>query len=371
MRNVGDDVLLYVTLAKVARSDRHAKFTVISDLPEAIPHAASVAITPGGRRFENVRQLLRHDVWLFGGGGLLQDQSAKSQRVLRRLSQSARIAKLMGKKIALVGIGIGPLVTPQGREASARILQSADFVTVRDEESRDLAAVLTPGRAVDVTADLAFLFPPLLAPTLQDCEHAPGAKTLGVSLLPFADSLGRDQQADIETTERLARGLNAVLRRHPDWHVKLFQFFAGSTTYNDATVLMLLQERLALPRRVTYRAYDGNLAAIYTALSQCDAFLGMRFHSCLLAHLARVPCLMIAYHPKSESLARRLRLAAEAVIALPLLEDSQALSARIEALLTDSSKFCPPGCVDELRRAAEQNFTLFGDWLGLGTRRIS
>jgi hypothetical protein len=56
MRNVGDDVLLYVTLAEVARLDPAATFTP----------GASVQITPGGRRFHNLRHLLRHDVWLFG-----------------------------------------------------------------------------------------------------------------------------------------------------------------------------------------------------------------------------------------------------------------------------------------------------------------
>jgi polysaccharide pyruvyl transferase CsaB len=371
MRNVGDDILLYVTLAEVARLDPAATFTILSRLTEVVPPGVSVRITPGGRRLQSIRELLRHDVWLFGGGGLLQDQSASSLDVLRRLRRAARVAKLMQRKIALVGIGVGPLVTAEGREASGRILQLADFVTVRDEESRDLAAAIAPRCTARVTADLAFLFPRLLHPASRSHRHASDAETLGVSLLPYAGSLGRDGRADIETAERMTRELNAVLRRHPNWHVKLFQFFAGSPARDDSTVLRLVQERLAFPDRVSYRAYDGDFAAIYGELGDCSAFLGMRFHSCVLAHLAGVPCLMIAYHPKSENLARRLRLSPEAIVALPLLEDSQALSARIEALLTNGSKFRPTIALHDLTDAAALNFTLLGDWLRRDHRRAS
>src|SRR5688572_11080645 len=73
MRNVGDDVLLYVTLAEVARVDREASFTIISKLPEAIPAGTRVTIKPGPRRFGSIRDLMSHHAWLFGGGGLLQD----------------------------------------------------------------------------------------------------------------------------------------------------------------------------------------------------------------------------------------------------------------------------------------------------------
>src|SRR5258706_16383931 len=69
MRNVGDDVLLYAALAETARHDGNASFTVISDLPELTPPGVRVRVEAGGRRLENVRQMLRHDGWLFGGGG--------------------------------------------------------------------------------------------------------------------------------------------------------------------------------------------------------------------------------------------------------------------------------------------------------------
>src|SRR5258706_12972943 len=230
MRNVGDDVLPHAALAETARHDGNASFTVISDLPELTPPGVRVRVEAGGRRLENVRQMLRHDVWLFGGGGLLQDGSPHAAEYLERLARSARVIKLMRRRIALVGIGVGPLTTERGRAAAAALLGHADLVAVRDEESRALARAVAPGVDVQVTGDLAFLLP-AHAPVVTHAPHA--GEGLGVSLLPYARSLGRGGESDERAAMGLARALAETLRRHPHWRVTLFEFFANRE-YGDA-----------------------------------------------------------------------------------------------------------------------------------------
>ena len=359
MRNVGDDVLLYATLAETARRDPDASFTVISDLEESIPPGLRVHVTPGGRRFENVRQMLHHDVWLFGGGGLLQDVSPRATEYLERLCRSARVVKLMGRRIALVGIGVGPLTTPRGRSAAATLLSHADLVTVRDDESRALIATVAPELTVHVTGDPAFLI----------AEHAPKASevprqpnVLGVSLLPHARSVGGDVAKDARGADGFARCLAATLRRHPDWRVTLFEFFTNPE-YGDAHVLRRVEREVGDPTRVTYRPYTGDFLTVFAEIRACQAFVGMRFHSCLLAHLAGVPCLMLSYHPKCDGLAVRLGLHPDAMAPLTLLQDGGALDARLEALLADGAKFRPSVPVDTLQAGAARNFTLLSSWL--------
>ena len=362
MRNAGDDLLLYVTIREMMQLDPNAQLEVLSaGAAVMIPQGARVTVTPGGRRFTTVRHLQNHDVWFFGGGGLLQDQSPRHS--LQRLAFTMGIAKLMKRQLALVGIGIGPLVTSAGRRAASHILRLADFITVRDAESADLATALVPSRRVDVTADLAFLFHPHESWISSPTPTREGRPTLGVSLLPHAASLGRDPGSDVDMVRAIARALESVMRRHPDWNIRLFQFFAGADDYSDAVVLARLQEHLAPLGRISYRPYDGDLHSLSGDLSRCDAFLGMRFHSCLLAYLAGVPCLMISYHPKSDSLARRLALTDEAIVSLSLLTDSDALAGRIDSLLSDRCKFRPGMSLHELKAAAARNFTLLRQWL--------
>lgn len=360
MRNVGDDVLLYVTLAEVMRVDPHASFTIISHRPEAVPPGARVTIKPGGQRFGTIRHLLRHDAWLFGGGGLLQDSAPRSRKYLARMAQVSRLAKCLGRKILMLGIGVGPLSTPVGRAAAATLLSHSDLITVRDEESLALAKTLAPRATVHLTGDLAFLLPrhlPAAAP-------AAGAatKTLGVSLLPHAASLGRAGNDDKRLVDSVVHALDRTLAKHPDWRVTLFEFFVGVREYGDSAVLSAVQNQLARPDRVSYRPYTGDFTGVQADLSACSAFLGMRFHSCLLACLAGVPCLMIAYHPKSESLARRLRLGSDAVVSVPLAHDATTLEARVDALLTEGDKFRPQARIDSMISDSMKNHDVLMDW---------
>lgn len=364
MRNVGDDVLLYVTLAVARRADPAASFTVISNRSETTPPEAPTTIVPGERRGQTLRQLLRHDVWLFGGGGLLQDGSERSRHVLRRLRDTARIAKMLRKHIVLLGVGVGPLTTREGRDASRSFLEHVDFATVRDEESAALAAAVAPRSRVQVCEDLAFLLP------RHQGARTPGSdKVLGVSILPYATSLGGDERSDFVLVDHLAHALGAALRRHEGWTVKLFEFFSGSSEYGDATVLERLREGIGPAARVQYLPYHGDFFSVFQEINRCQAFVGMRFHSCVLSYLAGVPCLMVAYHPKSENLANRLKLHPEAVVPLPLINDVEALASRVEALLDGSPKFVPPVSIDTLTRAAARNGELFGEWLRHQPRR--
>jgi polysaccharide pyruvyl transferase WcaK-like protein len=133
----------------------------------------------------------------------------------------------------------------------------------------------------------------------------------------------------------------------------------------------VLKEQLQLGERVSYQPYSGDFRAVHASITACDAFVGMRFHACLLAHMAGVPCLMLSYHPKSESLAARLGLCPDAVAPLPVLHDSEALAARLEALLTDSVRFRPSVSLEAMTAESARNFTLLSSWLTGSHKRIT
>ena len=360
MRNVGDDVLLYVTIGEVNRLDRNAAFTVISSVPLVTPPGGRVAVRARGR----VSGLFRNDVWLFGGGGLLQDRSPRSLQAIERLGHLTWLAKLVGCKVVLLAIGVGPLVTTEGKNASRRVLQQADFLTVRDQQSAELALKLCPRSAPAVTDDLAFLLPRLLPVPPPRGGKAISSKVLGVSLLEYsAMALGRKGSGNSRAAETVGDALNDMLGRHRNWSVNLFEFFSGSPFYGDARVLRTLQDRIRFADRVSYCSYEGDFRRVYQELSQCDALLGMRFHSCLLAYLIGLPFVMINYHPKCASLATGLQLPERAVMPLAELAEAGRVKARLEALIEAPERFRSP--VPPSSRTAESlgNVTLLADWL--------
>jgi len=159
----------------------------------------------------------------------------------------------------------------------------------------------------------------------------------------------------------VAPALRALLETHPSLRVSLIEFFAGEAP-GDASVLRTLER--ALPAdRVEYHPYDGDVEAAIDRVDACHRFLGMRFHSCLLAHALGVPCLMIAYHPKSSSLSRELALDPAAVISTMELTDSEALCARLHQMLQEPERFAAGRSVDQQVEGARRNFTLLKDLL--------
>jgi len=364
MRNVGDDLLLYVTLAEVDRIDPQASFTVVSQVSLLSPPRARVAVVRGGKPLTTLRQLLANDVWLFGGGGLLQDGSRRSRHTLNRLRLACRAASWLGRKVALVGIGVGPLDTSAGRAQAREILRLADFVTLRDDESAFVARDLAPEKAFSTTADLAFLLRRVRpTPSPNHRKAWKSQPTLGISLLPQSASLGNGAEPDVETGRRVAAALNYVLERNRALRIKLLEFFSGAETYGDRVVLETVRGQLRFPERVSYRAYDGDALAVFEEVRNCSAVLGMRFHSCVLAALAGVPFAMITYHPKCTTLARSLGVRDEAVASAALLREPESLAALLERLLADPGTCRPRRPVEEMVRAAELNFRLLAEWI--------
>src|SRR6185295_1892265 len=78
------------------------------------------------------------------------------------LSAFPAIAASARVPFVLLGVGVGPLATDEGRRYTRLIFERASLATVRDAESRDLLAAIgvDPDR-VHVTADPAFLLPDL------------------------------------------------------------------------------------------------------------------------------------------------------------------------------------------------------------------
>jgi polysaccharide pyruvyl transferase WcaK-like protein len=359
MWNFGDDIFLDVLLAAIARSDEQARFSVIPARAVMTQNGNGLRQLPGGRA-ATLRALLRNDVWLFGGGGLIQDRTERSRAWLRKARWLAWAARRAGRKVAMVGMGVGPLETPEGRQAAGRLLDLADFLTVRDQESQAEVHAVRPGLEAPVTADLAL--------TLADHVSRERRKTgreapiLGINLLAYSTCRGEGSAADLRMAGSVASVLDRLLEAHPRWRIKLIECFAGADAYSDAIPLSALRERLARPDRVSYHPYRGDWTATCREIATCSAFLGMRFHSCVVAYLAGLPFLMVDIQPKSVSLARMIDYPAHRLLSVGGLLDPPALAPHLLDLLGARESFARAP-VAGLAAAAQENFTLLEEWL--------
>ncbi len=268
--NLGDEAILAGLVG--ALRDRGHEVTVLSADPVATARQHGVAAAHRTRGV--IGALLRSDALVSGGGGLLQDIT--SRRSLTYYLATIRLARLLGKRVAVYGQSLGPL-TDEGKRRVARALGGVPAFW-RDEQSRVLAREL--GLDDGLTADAALL----LAPVEPVGPNSSGP----VLLVPRAghavynDALKRSAEA------LSAEGVSlAAVALH--------------SGHDDAEVADL---QVAVPGlEVVPAPTPGELLARLPSMSYV---ISARLHGCVLAAAAGVGFAALSYDPKVEGFATLL-----------------------------------------------------------------
>jgi polysaccharide pyruvyl transferase CsaB len=314
--NLGDELILSGVLSGLRSSLRAPEFCVISGDPSDTLHRHRVRAVLWSDITAITKEVKTAQSVIIGGGGLFHDYwgvdaGAILTPSLTGISYPATLAVLAlqhQKPFMLYAVGVGPLVTDDGRELTRAIFDAATVASVRDVES--LAALEDIGIKPDhvvVTADPAFLVVP---PAAAGCEKPSARVMTGITRPVIAvclrnwDLWGQGQ----EWESVVAACLDTFLSEEGGVAIFLpFQTSSGPLTDDDAC-----------GRRVASLMKRGDLARLGDALlsgddamsivAGCDLVLGMRMHSILLASKMGVPAVGLVYDPKIKSLMTTLGL---------------------------------------------------------------
>lgn len=103
---------------------------------------------------------IRSDVVVIGGGGLFFD-TPETNRWFNEYISLILLSKRLGKKVAIVGVSVGPLHHLNSEQGLRRTFRQCDFISVRDDASRDVLVSCGIDHAeVHVIPDLVFALPP-------------------------------------------------------------------------------------------------------------------------------------------------------------------------------------------------------------------
>lgn len=260
------------------------------------------------------------DLVVFGGGGLLQDQSSHLN-LPYHLSRVA-ISRSVGTPIVAIGLGVGPLRTRAARSMVRHSLRQQHGrpvrVTVRDEGSRSLLAEV--GVASEVTADLAWAMRVVGRPEVRDVLGVCLRPWPVTSRLPAADAWR--QGIDPSFLAAVAGHLDRVVDE-ADVDVEFVAMQAG----RDEVVHEVVLGQMRHADRA--RCVDLDLAGTIASLGSCRAVLSMRYHGGVMAGLGGRPSVLVDYSPKVAALGHDL--GATAVINRDNLDDlGGALRAALE-----------------------------------------
>lgn len=229
-------------------------------------------------------QFVRCDTFVMGGGGFLSDWQPE---VPRGWLRQFRLAKLLGKRTRLHGIGAGPFFTETGRRAVRHYVNAyVDAVTVRDRESY---RCLVEDCGVDA-ARVAIEIDPVA--------------TMDVSA--WIDPDARPEAIGIVYTRYFDRpSFGAAQARWPQLRACFLAQVRHAQQAGYPVRLIFFQPDIERTLAADLAAETG-AACVFPSdykeavreMSRCRGLISFRLHGNILAHAMGLPFLPIVYHHK-------------------------------------------------------------------------
>ena len=290
MHNAGDEAVLAAILAEMRGIDAEMPITVMTRLPQetAARHGVNTVFTFDLPRV--LRVMRRSELFVNGGGSLLQDVS--SSRSLWYYLFTLAAAKRRGCKVLMYGCGVGPIRRGPNRRLAGRVVErNVDAITLREENSlQELRSLGVSAPDIRITSDPA----------------------LSLAGVPEADADRLLLQAGLEPGGRY---LFLSLRRWPGVQDKLELFAAAAdyaweayglqpvlypvNTQQDSSITQMLAARIHAPCAMVKKPLDA--AELVGFIGRMNAVLSMRLHVLIFAASHAVALAGVSYDPKVAS----------------------------------------------------------------------
>ncbi|TAM56185.1 polysaccharide pyruvyl transferase CsaB [bacterium] len=348
--NLGDEALL----AEIARGLRRrfpgVEIVALSADPPATARAYGIEAAPRWDVGAVRRELTRADVFLSGGGGLLQNStSLKSLLYYAGLVRQAVHAR---KVVGIFAQSIGPLDF-WGKGIVREFCKGVTFATVRDDASRALLASLLPGVPVERTADPVFLY----EPPERGVEDALVREGLGAAAQPLVIVSVRKTAAQREVGARVASAVDALAEQGA--HVAFLPFQSPEDAEAATDIIRKCRSAPTL-------LPGGDLDAVARAIASAQAVIGVRLHALVLAARFAVPFAAVSYDPKVGALLSLLDYPLPALWEPGARKGDGEFSARVATQLWSERVQLAAQLrerLPELQRAARANFEILSRYV--------
>jgi len=284
--NTGDEAIMLSMHKNIQQMGDNYHITVLSNKPEETKEKYGIeAVYRFGVKdvFHAIRKC---DVLLSGGGSLLQD-STSTRSLMYYLSITAA-AKMMRKKVMLYANGIGPVSGKRNRRLVKQVVNKADLITLREENSyEELLSMGVNPKKCFVTADPVFTMDGIgkaESRALLEAEGVPMDKPIVVvSVRNWKDMdrfIGKFAEVCDSIVEKYDRNI----------------VFLGMQMPHDITVSEKVRAKMKQNAYVLKNNHSPD--EVMGIISQADFILSMRLHTLIFAARKCVPLIGFVYDPK-------------------------------------------------------------------------
>jgi len=292
---------------------------------------------------------------VLGGGTHFHDDYVRV-RYLRHVRYLLRYlllfswAKLRGKKVLWLGMGIGPLRRPLTQWLLDWGVQVCDHVTVREAASAaELASRISPQKLTQ-SFDLAALACQKMPHTCQK------EKIVGVSVLEATFSQTGQTSLQNNFWSQFTTALENVYRQYPQVQIRVF-VIRGGKREDDRQASQVLVDLLSKvdPTRVVLVPYHDDPTVTIARIAECEGFIATRFHAAVFSYLAGCRLLLLAYHRKLQDLAHEIGLAPIACIDIAQPTTIAELVSVLQGLVEQSPNYIARLPVEEAQKRAQSS----------------
>jgi polysaccharide pyruvyl transferase CsaB len=368
--NVGDELLLDTFLTELGPDNAYAvnSYDPAATAAQLADRFDVTVFDTGSDRLVLLRNLVRCDVVVFGGGNILKELYRSVGRwkysTLTMVLAVVLLARLAAKPVLMANVGIGPVESAPGRLLVRAILRLVWLISVRDEGSYRFAmsAGCSPHKlrlvpdAVWVRDPNSLGGQPVFESRVQDPP------------LRIAVNLNKDVDVADEWDgflDRLVVALSEVAdARRVEFHALPMQ--SGFKSGTDLEVLQAVLGRLDTPARIHAPADHQEVAAI---MAGCDLVVGERLHAIILSVVLGCPVVALPYDVKVRELVTQLGIGERSFDVSGDLDPSALTAAILRAVDDAGSERERLAAVAAVkRREAASGFAALRSWIAAPVR---
>ena len=292
-KNTGDEAILYSMVKNIRAKIPQAEITVLTKNPLETSRDYQVNSINRMQWMQILKCFAHTDIFISGGGGLLQDSTGRGWSILYYLGLIL-MAKIYRIPVIIYAQGIGPVNRQFNRILIKWVLNQIDLITVRDRQSKDLLKKLeVKNPLVYVNADPSFLLEKKnidiileKIPRLKEFIDGNNQPLIGISVRNY-----KGNSEDLR--EKFARIADNLIQEYKA-KIIFIPFKADEDVYLSMKIMELMEN--SEQAYVLKEQFEPEI--LLTLISRLSFMLGMRLHSIMFSCLAQIPFLAFNYDPK-------------------------------------------------------------------------
>jgi len=289
--NTGDEAILKSMVGAFKEKVPQIKITVLSQSPLQTSQVYKVKAINRLHLIDILRCLRNTDLFISGGGGLLQDSTGKGWSILYYLGLIL-VAKIVKVSVMIYAQGIGPVNKQINKKLVKWILNKVDLITVRDNPSKELLenlGVLKP--SIYVNSDPVFLLKKKNLnnvidshPFIQQLINSDDRPLIGVSVREYKGN-------GLDSKRIFAQVADYLIEKYKA-KIIFFPFKFDEDVHISEEILSLMRNKAEV---LKIKLEPEELLSV---LSRLFLVVGVRLHSIIFSSMANIPFIAFNYDPK-------------------------------------------------------------------------